>query len=76
MQPGGQLSDLTDPLFLLRNRRPDKLLKLSVEDRNGVTAATLGGKLPDSGDGGGGVVTPELVLDAERQDVWLKPGLV
>ncbi|TNN69567.1 hypothetical protein EYF80_020212 [Liparis tanakae] len=57
-----QLTDLTDPLLLLRNRRPDKLLKLLVENRDGFRAATLGGKLPDTSDRRAGVRTPEVIL--------------
>jgi len=62
VQPDRQLTDLTDPLLLLRNRRPDELLKLPVENRDGFRAATLGGKLPDTSDRRAGVRTPEVIL--------------
>lgn len=62
MQPDSELCDLTDPLLLLWNRRPHKLLKLLVENRDGVRAAAFGGKPPNTGDGGTGLLTPELIL--------------
>lgn len=71
MQPDSELCDLTDPLLLLWNRRPHKLLKLLVENRDGVRAAALGGKLPNTGDGGTRLLTPELILlpqDNKRSD--------
>lgn len=67
MQSDGQLSDLTDPLLLLRNSRPHKLLKLSVENGDGFCAATLRGKLPDASDGRAGLLAPELILLTEKQ---------
>lgn len=71
MQPDSELCDLTDPLLLLWNRRPHELLKLLVENRDGVRAAALDGKLPNTGDGGTGLLTPELILlpqDNRRSD--------
>lgn len=62
VQPDSQLGNLTDPLLLLRNRRPDELLKLPVENGDGFCAATLGGELAHASDGGAGLLTPELVL--------------
>lgn len=62
VQSDSQLRDLTDPLLLLRNRRPDELLKLPVEDGDGFCAATLGGELPDASDGGARLLAPELIL--------------
>lgn len=63
MQPDGQICDLTDPLFLLRDRGPHKLLKLLVENRDGVGAAALSGELSHPGNGGTSLITPELVLE-------------
>lgn len=62
VQSDSQLCDLTDPLLLLRNRWPDELLKLLVENRDGVRAATLRGKLPDTSDGRTRLLAPELIL--------------
>lgn len=62
MQPDGQFCNLTDPLLLLRDRGPHKLLKLLIENRDGVGAAALSGELSHSGNGGAGLITPELVL--------------
>lgn len=62
VQPDSQISDLTDPLLLLRNRRPDELLKLPMEDRDDFCAATLGGKPPNASDGRTRILTPELIL--------------
>lgn len=71
VQPDGEFCDLTDPLLLLWDRRPHELLKLLVENRDGVRAAALGGKLPNTRDGGTGLLTPELILlpqDNKRSD--------
>lgn len=62
VQSDSQLGDLTDPVLLLRNRRPQELLKLPMEDGDSYCAATLGGKLPDTSDGCARLLTPELIL--------------
>lgn len=67
MQPDGQLCDLTDPLLLLRDRGPHKLLKLLVENRDGVGAAALSGEPSHPGNGGAGLITPELVLGVGKE---------
>lgn len=63
MQPDGQLCDLTDPLLLLRNRGPHKLLELSVQDGHGLGAATLSGELSNPSDRPTGHLAPKLILD-------------
>lgn len=70
MQPDSKLCDLTDPLLLLWDRRPHELLKLLVENRDGVRAAALGGKLPNTSDGGTGLLTPELILFPQDNKRW------
>lgn len=62
MQPDGQLCDLTDPLLLLRDCGPHKLLKLPVENRDGVGTAALSGEPSHPVNGGASLLAPELVL--------------
>ena len=62
MQADGQLCDLADSLLLLGHGGPDVLLKLLVENTDGLFGFALGRVLPHSHDGSTCLVTPELVL--------------
>lgn len=67
VQSDGQLGDLTDPLLLLGNRWPHELLKLLVQNRDGIRAAALWGKLPDASDGCARLLAPELILKGQHK---------